>query len=76
MLAATAAVGFFTKLAILSNLLSISTLFIFMLVAVALLVRRYYASGVTTQANRVKLIVCLSAILGFFNSNGCYLGYG
>lgn len=64
MLAATAAVGFFTKLAILSNLLSISTLFIFMLVAVALLVRRYYASGVTTQANRVKLIVCLSAILG------------
>ncbi|KAB5532387.1 hypothetical protein DKX38_019057 [Salix brachista] len=64
MLAATATVGFFTKLAILSNLLSISTLFIFMLVAVALLVRRYYASGVTTQANRVKLIVCLSAILG------------
>uniref|UniRef100_A0A6N2N195 Cationic amino acid transporter C-terminal domain-containing protein n=1 Tax=Salix viminalis TaxID=40686 RepID=A0A6N2N195_SALVM len=39
-------------------------LFIFMLVAVALLVRRYYASGVTTQANRVKLIVCLAAILG------------
>ncbi|KAJ6671990.1 INNER MEMBRANE TRANSPORTER YGJI-RELATED [Salix viminalis] len=64
MLAATAAVGFFTKLAILSNLLSISTLFIFMLVAVALLVRRYYASGVTTQANRVKLIVCVAAILG------------
>ncbi|KAF9671937.1 hypothetical protein SADUNF_Sadunf12G0102300 [Salix dunnii] len=64
MLAATAAVGFFTKLDILSNLLSISTLFIFMLVAVALLVRRYYASGITTQANRVKLIVCILAILG------------
>jgi APA family basic amino acid/polyamine antiporter len=64
MLAATAIVGFFTKLDILSNLLSISTLFIFMLVALALLVRRYYVSGITTQENRVKLIMCIVAILG------------
>lgn len=40
MLVATGIIAFFTKLEILSNLLSISTLFIFMLVAVALLVRR------------------------------------
>ncbi|KAI5563382.1 hypothetical protein BDE02_15G114300 [Populus trichocarpa] len=63
MLAATAIIAFFTKLDILSNLLSISTLFIFMLVAVSLLVRRYYVSGVTTPVNRVKLIVCIVAIL-------------
>ncbi|KAG6753443.1 hypothetical protein POTOM_043511 [Populus tomentosa] len=64
MLAATAIVGFFTKLDILSNLLSISTLFIFMLVALALLVRRYYVSGITTQEHRVRLILCIVAILG------------
>ncbi|CAN1812964.1 Cationic amino acid transporter 1 [Linum perenne] len=64
MLAATAIVAFFTKLDILSNLLSISTLFIFMLVALGLLVRRYYASGVTTKANQLKLIGCIVCILG------------
>jgi len=64
MLVATAVIGFFTSLGILSNLLSISTLFIFMLVAVALLVRRYYVSGVTTQANRIKLVVLILLILG------------
>ncbi|CAM8927138.1 unnamed protein product [Rhodiola kirilowii] len=64
MLCATAVVAFFTKLDILSNLLSISTLFIFMLVALSLLVRRYYVSGETTMANRNKLIACLVAILG------------
>ncbi|KAL6538720.1 catalase A [Orobanche gracilis] len=63
MLAATAMIAFFTKLAILSDLLSISTLFIFMLVALALLVRRYYVSGETSLANRNKLIVCLSLII-------------
>ncbi|CAL5346404.1 unnamed protein product [Camellia sinensis] len=63
MLAATAVIAFFTNLGILSNLLSISTLFIFMLVALALLVRRYYVAGVTTPAVRIKLIVCLLLIL-------------
>ncbi|KAK7399648.1 hypothetical protein VNO78_10835 [Psophocarpus tetragonolobus] len=64
MLAATAMIAFFTDLQILSNLLSISTLFIFMLVAVALLVRRYYSTGETTKENQVKLIVCLVLIVG------------
>lgn len=63
MLTATAIIAFFTELSVLSNLLSISTLFIFMLVAVALLVRRYYATGVTTSANRNKLIACIVLIL-------------
>ncbi|GMP71716.1 hypothetical protein CsSME_00030015 [Camellia sinensis var. sinensis] len=63
MLAATAVIAFFTNLGILSNLLSISTLFIFMLVALALLVRRYYVAGVTTPVDRIKLIVCLLLIL-------------
>ncbi|GKV32080.1 hypothetical protein SLEP1_g40711 [Rubroshorea leprosula] len=64
MLAATAIIAFFTQLDILANLLSISTLFIFMLVAIALLVRRYYVSGVTTPADRNKLIICIAFILG------------
>ena len=64
MLAATAIIAFFTSLGILSNLLSISTLFIFMLVAVGLIVRRYYVSGETTPSDRNKLIICMVLILG------------
>ncbi|THU61611.1 hypothetical protein C4D60_Mb07t25150 [Musa balbisiana] len=64
MLVATATIALFTELSILSNLLSISTLFIFMLVAVALLVRRYYVSGETSAAERNKLILCIVLILG------------
>ncbi|KDP34956.1 hypothetical protein JCGZ_09244 [Jatropha curcas] len=63
MITATAIVAFFTKMDILANLLSISTLFIFTLVAVALLVRRYYVTGVTAPVNRVKLVVCILLIL-------------
>ncbi|PKA52341.1 Cationic amino acid transporter 1 [Apostasia shenzhenica] len=64
MLTATAVIALFTDLPILANLLSIATLFIFMLVAVALLVRRYYASGETTPAARNKLAACLATIIG------------
>ncbi|KAG6522694.1 cationic amino acid transporter 1-like [Zingiber officinale] len=63
MLIATAIIAFFTALNVLSNLLSISTLFIFMLVAVALLVRRYYVAGETTEANRRKLVAAITVIL-------------
>ncbi|VFQ85457.1 unnamed protein product [Cuscuta campestris] len=63
MMAATAIIAFFTKLDILANLLSIATLFIFMLVAIALLVRRYYATGQTTPRDRNRFIVFLSLIL-------------
>lgn len=64
MLIATAVIAFFTSLSILSNLLSISTLFIFMLVAVALLVRRYYVAGETSAADRNRLVIFLVLILG------------
>ncbi|KAM7505785.1 hypothetical protein LguiB_004689 [Lonicera macranthoides] len=74
MLAATAVIAFFTKLNILSNLLSISTLFIFMLVAVALLVRRYYATGVTTATNRNKLLIFLTLIIGSSIATAAYWG--
>ncbi|KAG2291510.1 hypothetical protein Bca52824_038179 [Brassica carinata] len=63
MLAATALIAFFTKLGILADLLSVSTLFIFMLVAVALLVRRYYVTGETSSRDRNKFLVFLGLIL-------------
>ncbi|KAL6894599.1 hypothetical protein ACP4OV_008697 [Aristida adscensionis] len=74
MLAATAVIAFFTDLNILSNLLSISTLFIFMLVAVALLVRRYYVTGETTPADRNKLVACIAAILASSVATATYWG--
>ncbi|XP_058735773.1 cationic amino acid transporter 1-like isoform X2 [Vicia villosa] len=64
MVIATSFVAFFTNLRILSNLLSISTLSIFVLVAIGILVRRYYSSGVTTKRNQVKLIVFVVLIIG------------
>jgi APA family basic amino acid/polyamine antiporter len=63
MAVATAVIALFTDLGILSNLLSISTLFIFTLVALALLVRRYYVAGETSAADRNKLAACLAVVL-------------
>ncbi|KAK4725999.1 hypothetical protein R3W88_030916 [Solanum pinnatisectum] len=71
---ATAIIALFTKLDILSNLLSISTLFIFMLVALALLVRRYYVHGETTITNRNKLITFLLIILASSVATATYWG--
>ncbi|MQL72295.1 hypothetical protein Taro_004640 [Colocasia esculenta] len=76
MLCATAVIAFFTKLDILSNLLSISTLFIFMLVALALLVRRYYVSGETSPAHRNKLVAFLLLILLSSVAMAAYWGSG
>ncbi|CAA0823753.1 Cationic amino acid transporter 1 [Striga hermonthica] len=64
LLSVTAVIAFFTSLNILSNLLSISTLFVFTLVAVALIVRRYYVAGETLVSDRNKLVACLVVILG------------
>nr|GMD03178.1 cationic amino acid transporter 1-like [Ipomoea batatas] len=74
MMSATAVIAFFTNLSILADLLSISTLFIFTLVALALLVRRYYVSGVTTVANRNKLIGFLLLILSSSIATASYWG--
>lgn len=72
MLSATAVVAFFTELDILSNLLSISTLFIFMLVAVALLVRRHYVRDMTTVSNRNRFLVFLLLIIAASIATGVY----
>ncbi|KAJ9553407.1 hypothetical protein OSB04_017452 [Centaurea solstitialis] len=63
MTAANCLVAFFTSLDILANLLSIATLFIFSLVAVGLIVRRYYSTGVTSDSDRNKLIWLLGLIV-------------
>ncbi|KAI3734968.1 hypothetical protein L6452_14450 [Arctium lappa] len=63
MTAANCLVAFFTSLDILANLLSIATLFIFSLVAIGLIVRRYYATGVTSDSDRNKLIALLGSIV-------------
>ncbi|KAL4347656.1 hypothetical protein GQ457_17G001330 [Hibiscus cannabinus] len=74
MLAATAIIGFFTDLGVLANLLSISTLFIFLLVALALIVRRYYVSGETSTTDRNKLIACIVLILASSTATAVYWG--
>ncbi|KAG1348230.1 cationic amino acid transporter 1-like [Cocos nucifera] len=74
MLCATAVIAFFTNLGILSNLLSISTLFIFMLVAVALLVRRYYVAGETSDSDRNKLVASIVLILASSIATATYWG--
>lgn len=60
---ANSIVAFFTSLDVLANLLSISTLFIFSLVALGLLVRRYYVVGETSDSDRNKLLGFLSLIV-------------
>lgn len=74
MMVATAVIAFFTNLDVLSNLLSISTLFIFTLVALALLVRRYYSSDVTTTRHRNKFIACVTLILASSIATATYWG--
>ncbi|TKY66339.1 Cationic amino acid transporter 8 [Spatholobus suberectus] len=57
-------VALFSSLDVLSSVFSISTLFIFMLMAVALLVRRYYARDSTGKGELVRVVVCLLVIVG------------
>ena len=71
---ANSVVAFFTGLDVLANLLSISTLFIFSLVALALLVRRYYVSGETSESDRNKFIGFLVVMLGSSIGMSVYWG--
>nr|XP_043621428.1 cationic amino acid transporter 8, vacuolar [Erigeron canadensis] len=57
-------VALFSSLDVLSSVLSFSTLFIFMLMAVALLVRRYYVKDTTSTRDLAKFMVCLFVIIG------------
>lgn len=68
----SAGFAFFSSLDALSSLLSISTLFIFMMMAVALLVRRYYAKGVTNHRNRWTLTVSLLTIIAASMGSAAY----
>ncbi|KAF5728084.1 putative cationic amino acid transporter [Tripterygium wilfordii] len=77
-------VAFFSSLDVLSSVLSFSTLFIFMLMAVALLVRRYYVKDVTEKNDLMKFFACLFVVVGSsigvtvlwnFDSKG-WIGYG
>lgn len=72
MTVANSLVAFFTSLDILANLLSISTLFIFSLVALALIVRRYYVTGETSATDRNKLIGFLTLIIGSSIASAVY----
>ncbi|CAL9105743.1 unnamed protein product [Musa textilis] len=59
----SACIAFFSSLDVLATVSSISTLFIFALVALALLVRRYYNREVTPRANLFKLVFFLAVII-------------
>ncbi|KAM1244412.1 hypothetical protein ACFX1X_036202 [Malus domestica] len=60
----SAVVALFTSLDVLSSVFSFSTLCIFMFVAIALLVRRYYVKDVTPTIDLVQFLVCLFLIIG------------
>ncbi|WJX28049.1 Catabolite repression protein cat5 [Trifolium repens] len=70
----SAFIAFFTSLDVLSSLLSVSVLFIFVMISIALLVRRYYVSGVTTRENLLKLIMFLILIVGSSMGISAYWG--
>ncbi|GJM98242.1 hypothetical protein PR202_ga15231 [Eleusine coracana subsp. coracana] len=59
-----ACVALFSSLDVLASVSSISTLFIFALVAVALLVRRYYAAGSTSTAELRTFLAFLALVVG------------
>lgn len=80
----SALIALFSGLDVLASLLSISTLFIFTMIPLALLVRRYYVRDVTPRADLLKLIICIlivvissmctSAYWGM-NLKGSWIGY-
>ncbi|KAF2601493.1 hypothetical protein F2Q70_00028375 [Brassica cretica] len=80
----SALIALFSGLDVLASLLSISTLFIFTMIPLALLVRRYYVRDVTPRADLLKFIICIlivvissmctSAYWGM-NLKGSWIGY-
>ncbi|KAG2309068.1 hypothetical protein Bca52824_028816 [Brassica carinata] len=59
----SALIALFSGLDVLASLLSISTLFIFTMIPLALLVRRYYVREVTPRADLLKLIICILVVV-------------
>ncbi|KAK3034847.1 hypothetical protein RJ639_032302, partial [Escallonia herrerae] len=70
----SACIAFFSSLDVLASLLSISTLFIFMMMAVALLVRRYYVRGNTPRTYLWKLVIFLLIIIASSMGTSAYWG--
>lgn len=71
---ASACIAFFSSLDVLASLLSISGLLISMMMAVALLVRRYYVRGITPQTNLLKLTFFLLVIIVSSVGTSAYWG--
>lgn len=69
-----ACIALFSSLDVLSSLLSVSTLFIFMMMATALLVRRYYMSGVSSRSDLSKLSCFLLLIIASSMGTSAYWG--
>lgn len=70
----SALIAFFSSLDVLAALLSVSTLFIFMMMAVALLVRRYYVRETTPQRDLMKLFIFLLVIVASSMGTSAYWG--
>uniref|UniRef100_A0A7N0RC07 Cationic amino acid transporter C-terminal domain-containing protein n=1 Tax=Kalanchoe fedtschenkoi TaxID=63787 RepID=A0A7N0RC07_KALFE len=73
---------FFSSLDVLSSVFSFSTLFIFMLMAVALLVRRYYVALDTPKGDHLRFLAFLFIIIAssigiaaFWNLSDGWVGY-
>ncbi|XP_062219363.1 cationic amino acid transporter 5-like [Phragmites australis] len=71
---ASACIALFSSLDVLSSLLSVSTLFIFMMMATALLVRRYYVRGVTSRTHAMRFTAMLLLIIGSSIGIAAYWG--
>jgi APA family basic amino acid/polyamine antiporter len=71
---ASACIALFSSLDVLSSLLSVSTLFIFMMMATALLVRRYYVRGVTTRAHARRFVALLLLVIASSIGIAAYWG--
>ncbi|KAK8588804.1 hypothetical protein V6N13_087699 [Hibiscus sabdariffa] len=67
-------IALFSSLDVLASLLSVSTLFIFMMMAVALLVRRYYVREVTPTTNLLKLVIFILIIIASSMGTSAYWG--
>ncbi|KAI6699263.1 hypothetical protein NL676_013587 [Syzygium grande] len=70
----SALMAFFSGLDILASLLSVSTLFIFTMMAVAVLVRRYYVRDKTPRQNLPKLVAFLLIIVASSIGTSAYWG--
>ncbi|KAF5475344.1 hypothetical protein F2P56_007155 [Juglans regia] len=70
----SACIAFFSSLNVLAGLLSVSTLFVFMMMAVALLVRRYYVREITPRINLLKLVIFLLIIIASSMATSAYWG--